>query len=109
MSEPIDTEGIRARNEALRNRIIERSDIDGYDADADQASQDIDSLLGEIGRLRGAYTEDDLPLYVNCYNCMKQLCLWWNGGELDEVRCCAYVYTLEHSGGVNLVISAAKP
>ncbi len=39
---------------------------------------------------------NSLPLEINCQKCGKEITLWFNGGELDDGRCCGYRYALEH-------------
>ncbi len=40
---------------------------------------------------------------IKCLRCGKDLELHWNGGELDEVDCCGFLYILEHTR-VDLVV-----
>lgn len=38
----------------------------------------------------------DIPYKGVCRKCGKPFTLWFNGGELDEKRCCGITYALEH-------------
>ena len=41
---------------------------------------------------------------VNCLKCGKLLTLYFNGGELDQLRCCGLVYYTIHTQ-IDLVIA----
>lgn len=40
---------------------------------------------------------------IDCIVCNKSLHLYWNGGELDQVKCCDILYRTEHQE-IDLVI-----
>ena len=35
---------------------------------------------------------------INCRGCGREISLYYNGGELDERRCCGYEYRTEATG-----------
>lgn len=52
----------------------------------------------EVGRVKD-FSEGN----VRCIKCGREFLLFWNGGELDEERCCGATYRTEHQA-TDLVI-----
>lgn len=51
--------------------------------------------MKQVQRLENKFTETYTE-ELKCISCGKEIELWYNGGELDQVECCGYLYRGEH-------------